>query len=177
MSELGKALTEDRSSALLRHEVAYVLGQMQHPASVESLAESLRRTEEHAMVRHESAEALGAIDGRWDDCEKILKEFLNDHDVVVRESCAVALDAADYWGHGTVASVGDVDSVSDGCGGEGKASSEGEQEDIALTVASRSFVQQKAITNGKVSVDVVPNSSNKQRKPDAALLNHFNVTS
>mmetsp|Transcript_18925 Transcript_18925/g.42042 ORF Transcript_18925/g.42042 Transcript_18925/m.42042 type:complete len:406 (+) Transcript_18925:28-1245(+) len=172
VSELGKALTEDSSSALLRHEVAYVLGQMQHPASVESLAESLRRTEEHAMVRHESAEALGAIEGRWDDCEEILKEFLNDHDVAVRESCAVALDAADYWGHGTVTSVDDVDSVSDGGSGEGKSSSDFEQE-----VASRSFVQQKAITNGKVSVDVVLNSSIKQKKPNAALLNHFNVTS
>ncbi len=97
--ELGKALLEDTSSALFRHEVAYVLGQMQHNDSVEALAKSLGRTDEHAMVRHESAEALGAIEGRWDDVEAILRTFLDDHDVVVQESCVVALDAADYWGH------------------------------------------------------------------------------
>lgn len=99
VEQLCGALVTDESSALLRHEVAYVLGQMQHPACVEALAESLRRQNEHEMVRHESAEALGAIDGRWDEVEAILKEFSNDENVVVRESCRVALDAADYWRH------------------------------------------------------------------------------
>lgn len=97
VQQLCRALTTDTTSALLRHEVAYVLGQLQHPASLEALAESLRRTGEHEMVRHESAEALGAIDGRWNDVEEILNEFCNDDCVVVRESCLVALDAADYW--------------------------------------------------------------------------------
>ena len=97
--ELGRGLLEDESSALFRHEVAYVLGQMQHNDSVEALAESLRRVGEHAMVRHESAEALGAIEGRWEDVEVILKTFLEDEDDVIRESAIVALDAADYWGH------------------------------------------------------------------------------
>lgn len=97
--ELCRALIEDTSSALFRHEVAYVLGQLQHPSSVEALEESLRRTGEHKMVRHESAEALGAIDGRWGDVKLILEAFAQDEDIVVRESCLVALDAADYWGH------------------------------------------------------------------------------
>jgi deoxyhypusine monooxygenase len=97
VQQLCRALTHDSSSALLRHEVAYVLGQLQHPVSVEALAESLRRKNEHRMVRHESAEALGAIEGRWEDVERILREFTNDDDIVVRESCLVALDAADYW--------------------------------------------------------------------------------
>jgi deoxyhypusine monooxygenase len=97
--QLCRSLTQDTSSALLRHEVAYVLGQMQHPSSVEALEDSLRRADEHEMVRHESAEALGAIDGRWEDVERVLKEFVGDSDDVVRESCLVALDAADYWGH------------------------------------------------------------------------------
>jgi len=99
VQQLCRALTTDKSSALLRHEVAYVLGQMQHPNSVDALEQSLRRRNEHEMVRHESAEALGAIDGRWNDVERILTEFLNDDCDVVRESCIVALDAADYWGH------------------------------------------------------------------------------
>jgi deoxyhypusine monooxygenase len=97
VQQLCRALTDDTSSALLRHEVAYVLGQLQHPASVEALAESLRRKQEHRMVRHESAEALGAIEGRWEDVERILLEFTTDDDIVVRESCLVALDAVDYW--------------------------------------------------------------------------------
>lgn len=99
VQQLCRALTNDTSSPLLRHEVAYVLGQMQHPDSVEALEESLRRQDEHEMVRHESAEALGAIEGRWGDCERILEEFTKDSNIVVRESCMVALDAADYWGH------------------------------------------------------------------------------
>lgn len=97
--ELGKTLVEDTSSALLRHEVAYVLGQMQHPDSVDALSESLQREDEHEMVRHESAEALGSIEGRWEDVEVVLKQFINDKDDVVRDSCIVALDAADYWGY------------------------------------------------------------------------------
>jgi len=55
---------------------------------------------EHAMVRHEAAESLGSIEDRWEEVEKILKEFSKDEDVVVAESCMVALDAADYWGYG-----------------------------------------------------------------------------
>ena len=127
--ELGKALVEDDSSALLRHEVAYVLGQMQHPNSVEALSESLKRDKEHKMVRHESAEALGAIEGRWDEVEKVLKSFLTDEDVVVRESCIVALDAADYWGHTVLIEEREFDEkkIDDGFG------------------SSLSFVQQKAL--------------------------------
>ncbi len=99
VKELGNALIQDKSSALLRHEVAYVLGQLQHSDAVEYLEISLKRDNEHRMVRHESAEALGAIEERWGECEQILEQFLNDKDDVVRESCVVALDAADYWGY------------------------------------------------------------------------------
>jgi deoxyhypusine monooxygenase len=97
---LGGSLLTDQSSALFRHEVAFVLGQMQHPAAIEPLAGSLARDGEHGMVRHESAEALGAIEGtdeEWARCEEVLREYINDPDTVVGESCQVALDAADYW--------------------------------------------------------------------------------
>ncbi|KAL7467939.1 hypothetical protein ACHAXS_008168 [Conticribra weissflogii] len=110
--ELGNTLVNDKSSALLRHEVAYVLGQMQHADAVEYLETSLKRENEHRMVRHESAEALGAIEERWGECEAILGQFLQDRDDVVRESCLVALDAADYWGYGGESQeVGDRDST------------------------------------------------------------------
>ena len=46
------------------------------------------------MVRHECAEALGAI--ATDDCMTALKHYLADSEVVVRESCEVALDMCEY---------------------------------------------------------------------------------
>jgi deoxyhypusine monooxygenase len=95
---LCATLTQDKSSSLLRHEIAYVLGQVAHDASLEALAESAQRQNEHRMVRHEACESIGAIEGRWAESEKLLQGFLNDKDEVVRQSCLVALDAADYWG-------------------------------------------------------------------------------
>lgn len=46
------------------------------------------------MVRHECAETLGAIG--TETCQKTLREFLNDPERVVRESCEVALDISEY---------------------------------------------------------------------------------
>ena len=65
--------------------------------TVNALGISLRNINEHSMVRHEAAEALGAIG--TPEAEDILKEYEHGDDVpdVVRESCVVALDAADYW--------------------------------------------------------------------------------
>lgn len=98
--QLGHGLVADRTSALLRHEICFVLGQLARVSSVPFLAEILRRgTKEHAMARHEAAEALGAIEESWSTCKKILREFLNDEDQSVRESCLVALDAAQYYGY------------------------------------------------------------------------------
>lgn len=41
-------------SALLKHELAYCLGQMQDPEALPILYEILSNTEEHPMVRHEA---------------------------------------------------------------------------------------------------------------------------
>lgn len=81
-------------SALFRHEVAFVLGQLQEPCSVPFLAESLKDTSENEMVRHECAEALGAI--ATDECTTLLTEYLKDSKRVVKESCEVALDMCEY---------------------------------------------------------------------------------
>jgi len=82
-------------SALYRHEVAYVLGQMQHPAAAQALAKVLQDDKENPMVRHEAAEALGAIAD--ESSIPILKEFASDPADVVRESCEVATDIHDYY--------------------------------------------------------------------------------
>ncbi len=77
-------------SALLRHELAYVLGQMGDAHAVPFLTEVLRKPHEHVMVRHECAEALGAIGQQ--ESVPVLQEFLNDPNPEVSESCEVALD-------------------------------------------------------------------------------------
>ena len=46
------------------------------------------------MVRHECAEALGAV--ATQTCLKTLEKYLSDEDPVVCESCEVALDMAEY---------------------------------------------------------------------------------
>lgn len=78
------------SSVLFKHEVAYVLGQMQDPTAIPGLVERLEDLEEGAMVRHECAEALGSIASQ--QCLEVLQCFLGDGQRVVRESCEVALD-------------------------------------------------------------------------------------
>ncbi|KAG7228795.1 hypothetical protein INR49_008573 [Caranx melampygus] len=82
------------SSALFRHEIGYVLGQMQHPAAVPALRGALERSGENPMVRHEAAEALGSI-GK-DDCLAVLQHYRGDTERVVKESCEVALDMLEY---------------------------------------------------------------------------------
>ena len=81
-------------SALLRHEIAYVLGQMQNATAVPRLKEVLDNETEHVMVRHEAAEALGAIVDR--SAIEILTKYLNDPQPEISESCEVALDLLDH---------------------------------------------------------------------------------
>jgi deoxyhypusine monooxygenase len=83
------------SSALFRHEVAFVFGQLSHPASIPALEAALADQSEASMVRHEAAEALGSL-GDEKGVEDILKRFLHDKEQVVRESVIVALDMAEY---------------------------------------------------------------------------------
>ncbi|XP_042339936.1 deoxyhypusine hydroxylase [Plectropomus leopardus] len=82
------------SSALFRHEIGYVLGQMQHPAAVPALRAALERSGESPMVRHEAAEALGSI-GK-EECLAVLQNYREDRERVVKESCVVALDMLEY---------------------------------------------------------------------------------
>lgn len=83
------------SSALFRHEIAFVFGQLSHPASIPALTAALSDTNEASMVRHEAAEALGSLGGEV-GVEDTLKKFLNDKERVVVESVLVALDMAEY---------------------------------------------------------------------------------
>ena len=84
----------ESDSALLKHEIAYVMGQMQDSAAVPHLIGRLADENEDVMVRHEAAEALGAIGDRT--ALATLEKFVDDDAVVVAESCEVALDLLEY---------------------------------------------------------------------------------
>lgn len=79
-------------SALLKHEVAYCLGQTRNLVAAPTLRSVLRDKAEDAMVRHESAEALGALGD--EDSLGLLKERRDDagEAVVVRETCEIAIE-------------------------------------------------------------------------------------
>ena len=84
----------DSESALLKHEIAYVLGQMQNPHAVPMLIERLSDEVEDLMVRHEAAEALGAIGDR--NAMDTLARFVDDPEPVISESCEVAIDLLEW---------------------------------------------------------------------------------
>ena len=67
---------------------------MQDPHAVPSLIERLADKSEDVMVRHEAAEALGAIGDMI--AIDTLKKFQEDSEIVVAESCEVAIDLLNY---------------------------------------------------------------------------------
>ncbi|TFY67266.1 hypothetical protein EVG20_g4002 [Dentipellis fragilis] len=91
---LAAGFTDD--SALFKHEIAFVFGQLLSPHSVPSLIKVLQNDGESDMVRHEAAEALGGI--ATPEVFPHLKEYMtrDDAPVVVKESCQVALDMFEY---------------------------------------------------------------------------------
>lgn len=99
VNALAKGLHD--SSSLFRHEVAFVFGQLCHPASIPALTKCLSDSSEAGMVRHEAAEALGSL-GDEEGVEDTLKRFLNDPEQVVRDSVIVALDMAEFEKSGQV---------------------------------------------------------------------------
>lgn len=78
-------------SALLKHELAYCLGQTKHPAAIPFLRDRLTDENEVAICRHEAAEALGALG----DVESLplLRKYRDDpnEEVVVKETCEIAV--------------------------------------------------------------------------------------
>jgi len=70
------------------------LGQMQDDHAVPHLIDRLEDSEEDVMVRHEAAEALGAIGNIV--AMSTLEKFVEDDEVVVAESCEVAIDLLNW---------------------------------------------------------------------------------
>ena len=83
-------------SALLKHELAYCLGQSGNLAAREPLCKVLSNLDEDPMCRHEAAEALGAL-GDAGSLE-ILRKFRDSKDecVAVKETCELAVDRIEW---------------------------------------------------------------------------------
>ena len=98
---LCAAAADGGDSALLRHEVCYVLGQLAPARAVAPLARVLAAAGGPPMVRHAAAEALGAIGGPT--VEALLRDYTGgkEAEAVVRESCEVALDMSEWLGDAT----------------------------------------------------------------------------
>jgi deoxyhypusine monooxygenase len=78
-------------SALLKHELAYCLGQTRNLAASPFLRAVLEDKHEDSMCRHEAAEALGAL---GDEGSLVLLRELRDLEEevdVVRETCEIAV--------------------------------------------------------------------------------------
>ena len=79
-------------SALLKHELAYCLGQTRNLQAASYLRKLLEDKAEDAMCRHEAAEALGALgDVSSIELLRVLKDDQNEP-MVVKETCEIALD-------------------------------------------------------------------------------------
>ena len=86
---LCECLSRPRENELLKHEIAFVLGQLEDADAADALCAAVRREEEHGMVRHEAAEALGAIGSA--ESLAVLRQFCAHPEEILRESCWVAL--------------------------------------------------------------------------------------
>ncbi|CAG2113976.1 unnamed protein product, partial [Medioppia subpectinata] len=93
IDHICRCLLEDES-ALLKHECAYCLGQIQDTHAIPVLNRVLANTDEHPMVRHEAAEALGAI-GAHQSLD-VLKKYLSDGNKSVSETCLLAIQRIEY---------------------------------------------------------------------------------
>lgn len=91
--EMGKSFCD--SSELLKHELAYCLGQTKNKQALEILRSVLNDNKQEPVVRHEAAEAIGAIGPA--DLEEYLKKMeQEDKDIEVRETAHLAYERIKY---------------------------------------------------------------------------------
>lgn len=83
-------------SALLKHELAYCLGQSANLEAAKPLRAVLSNVQEDPMCRHEAAEALGALGDV--DSLALLKQFRDSKDEsdVITETCELAIDRIEW---------------------------------------------------------------------------------
>eukprot|EP00658_Telonema_sp_P-2_P071996 TRINITY_DN61192_c0_g1_i2.p1 TRINITY_DN61192_c0_g1~~TRINITY_DN61192_c0_g1_i2.p1 ORF type:complete len:310 (-),score=68.12 TRINITY_DN61192_c0_g1_i2:124-1053(-) len=92
LETLSQALLSERS-VLMRHEIAYLMGQIGDVMAVPELRRLLHSTEEDEVTRHEAAEGLAAIDP-----EKCIQDFERytaggEGTHLLAQTCELALEA------------------------------------------------------------------------------------
>lgn len=88
LAEIQRCFSD--ASALLKHELAYCLGQMADERAVDFLEEILCKDDQEVIVRHEAAEALGAI-----GCESslpLLRKFKTHPESAISETANLAVE-------------------------------------------------------------------------------------
>lgn len=79
----------------MKHEVAYVLGQTKDLYAAPYLREVLENDNQQCMVRHEAAEALGAL-GDKESLPLLEKYFKEDPLLEIRQTCELAIERI-HW--------------------------------------------------------------------------------
>ncbi len=91
------ALTNKLDCDLMRHELAYIIGQMQFQSSSPLLESILLDEDDSVLVRHECAEALGALGSVRS--VNILTSLSSHPSVEIAETCQIALDLINWRQH------------------------------------------------------------------------------
>jgi deoxyhypusine monooxygenase len=96
MHIICEGLRQREDGALMRHELAYILGQIQNRLACSTLSQILDDENDDVLVRHECAEALGAI-GQISSLS-LLEKYRNHPMREIAETCDVAIDLIN-WNH------------------------------------------------------------------------------
>lgn len=98
VSALIKSYVHLRNSELLKHELMYILGQINNDMVVDFLIEVLNNHEEAPVVRHEAGEALANYSSHKSRILKELKKFIDSDISVLRSTVRIAITKLTIYG-------------------------------------------------------------------------------
>lgn len=94
VAAVAEALLLREDGALMRHELAYILGQMRNHDACPILTSVLEDESDDILVRHESAEALGSI-GHASSLPVLMKYSMHSASEI-SETCQIAVDLINW---------------------------------------------------------------------------------
>jgi deoxyhypusine monooxygenase len=97
---LSSGLLDERHGSLMRHEFAYVMGQLRDERCCETLETVLAKDEDCIMVRHEAAEALGAIGASRSEAVLRQVKEANPDFPELSDTCQLALNVMEWRASG-----------------------------------------------------------------------------